>query len=82
VLAVVGTAAMFLVGGGILVHGTPGAHDLLHPLIHAAAAVPTLGPILEALAMPVINALTGIVVGAIILGAVTLVSRVARIGRH
>jgi uncharacterized protein len=82
VLAVVGTAAMFLVGGGILVHGTPGAHDLLHPLVHAAAAVPMIGPVLEALTMPLVNALIGIVAGAIILGAVTLASRVGRIGRH
>ena len=29
-LAVVGTAAMFLVGGGILTHGMPGAHELIH----------------------------------------------------
>ncbi len=32
-LSIVGTAAMFLVGGGILVHGIPMAYDLIH---HAA----------------------------------------------
>jgi uncharacterized protein len=78
-LAVVGTAAMFLVGGGILVHGIPGAHQLIHPLAHAAAAVPTIGPVLESLAMPLINAFIGVIAGAIILAATTLVARVGRI---
>jgi predicted DNA repair protein MutK len=35
-LSVVGTAAMFMVGGGILTHGLPFAHDLIH---HATEAV-------------------------------------------
>jgi predicted DNA repair protein MutK len=69
-LAVVGTAAMFLVGGGILVHGLPWVHDLLHPVAHAAAAVPTIGVMLEAVAPPVFNALAGVLSGAIILGVI------------
>src|SRR5512139_2242938 len=31
-LSIVGTAAMFLVGGGILTHGLPGAHSLPHAI--------------------------------------------------
>ncbi|MDE1153389.1 MAG: DUF808 domain-containing protein [Micavibrio sp.] len=31
-LSVVGTVAMFMVGGGILLHGIPAAEELLHPL--------------------------------------------------
>ncbi|WP_373508648.1 DUF808 domain-containing protein [Thiocapsa sp.] len=77
ILAVVGTAAMFLVGGGILVHGLPGTHDILHLLTHGAAEVPMIGPILEALTTPLFNALVGVLAGAIILGAVTAGSRVA-----
>jgi predicted DNA repair protein MutK len=69
-LAVVGTAAMFLVGGGILVHGLPWVHELLHPLTHAAAAVPTIGVMLEAVAPPFFNALAGVLSGAIILGVI------------
>ncbi|RKT45945.1 DUF808 domain-containing protein [Thiocapsa rosea] len=80
-LAVVGTAAMFLVGGGILVHGLPGTHDILHLLTHGAAAVPTIGPILEALTEPLFNALIGVIAGAIILGVVTSGSRVASVFR-
>lgn len=82
VLAVVGTAAMFLVGGGILVHGIPGAHDLLHPLTHAAAIVPTVGPALEAITMPLVNALVGVLAGAIILAVVTLASQLRRASQH
>jgi predicted DNA repair protein MutK len=78
ILAVVGTAAMFLVGGGILVHGLPWIHGLLHLLQHAAAAVPSVGAILEALTTPLFNALVGVLAGALILGAVTAGSRVAR----
>jgi predicted DNA repair protein MutK len=76
ILAVVGTAAMFLVGGGILVHGLSGMHDILHLLTHAAAAAPTIGPILEALATPLFHALVGVLAGGVILGVVTVGSRV------
>ena len=39
-LSVVGTAAMFLVGGSILLHGIPGTHDLMHHIVEAARALP------------------------------------------
>ena len=69
-LAVIGTVAMFLVGGGILVHGLPRVHELLHPVTHAAAAVPAIGAVLEALTAPLFNALVGVLAGAIILGVI------------
>src|SRR4051812_11833543 len=59
-LSVVGTAAMFLVGGGILTHGVPLAHEFIGHVTGPAADMPLLGP-LAALAA---NALTGIVAGA------------------
>ena len=60
-LSVIGTAAMFMVGGGILTHGIPGAHDGIHHL--AVAAGPVLGAIVPTLA----DATTGIVAGALVL---------------
>ncbi len=81
ILAVVGTAAMFLVGGGILVHGIPGTHDILHLLTHGAAVVPTVGPVLKVLATPLFNALVGVLAGAVILGVVTAGSRAAAVFR-
>src|SRR6188768_1859683 len=39
-LSVAGTIAMFLVGGGILSHGLPFVHDLVHHVVGAAARAP------------------------------------------
>jgi len=61
-LAVAGTAAMFLVGGGILAHGIP-------PLQHAVEPYGKLA-VLGA------DMLVGIVAGAVLVGAVALVRRV------
>ncbi len=41
-LAVVGTAAMFMVGGGILVHGLPPVHHAIEHLAQGLSAVPAL----------------------------------------
>jgi predicted DNA repair protein MutK len=49
-LSVVGTAAMFLVGGGMLVHGIPGSHDYVHAVVHAAETLPGVGGALAMLA--------------------------------
>ncbi|WP_330947544.1 DUF808 domain-containing protein [Thermomonas sp. LB-4] len=64
-LSVAGTAAMFLVGGGILVHGIP----LLHHWAQAAHALPP-GWLWENL----FNAACGVVAGALVLGAVKAVA--------
>lgn len=69
-LSVIGTAAMFMVGGGILTHGMPGAHDVIH---HAAVAV---GPFAGAVLPTLIDATTGIIAGALVLGVVMAVSKV------
>ena len=42
-LSVVGTAAMFLVGGGILVHGIPPLHHVVEALAAGAGAVAGIG---------------------------------------
>ncbi|MBK9684863.1 MAG: DUF808 domain-containing protein [Betaproteobacteria bacterium] len=71
-LSVAGTAAMFLVGGGILVHGVPALH-------HAVAdAVQGLGAAAQALLPLLADALVGVVSGALVLAAVTLVQRLRR----
>jgi hypothetical protein len=74
-LSVVGTAAMFLVGGGILTHGMPGAHELIHHLAQGAGSVPGIG-LLE-WALPVLlDGLAGVLAGAAILAGVLLAGRV------
>ncbi|MBB1629859.1 DUF808 domain-containing protein [Cupriavidus sp. UME77] len=75
-LSVVGTVAMFLVGGGILVHGIPAAHHLVEPTTEILAGVPLVGSGLGMLGPVLINALAGIVAGAL----VTAVVAVAKLG--
>ncbi len=77
-LAIIGTAAMFLVGGGILVHGVPGTHDLVEAVTQAAEALPAIGGTLAVLVPFVIDALAGIAAGALILGGVTGTRRLFR----
>jgi len=76
VLAVVGTAAMFLVGGGIITHGIPAAHHLIEWATHAAHTVPTIGGVLAALTPLLINALAGVLTGAVVLVLVTVGQKV------
>ena len=69
-LSVVGTAAMFMVGGGILLHGLPYSHEVLH---HAEAVihnVPGIGGVLAALTPTLLNMLAGIVAGGVVLAGV------------
>jgi predicted DNA repair protein MutK len=78
-LSVLGTAAMFMVGGGILVHGMPGAETLVHDL---AEHVPGVGGVLDALAGVLLNALAGVIAGAILVATVAVARRIfARRGR-
>jgi predicted DNA repair protein MutK len=68
-LSVAGTAAMFLVGGGILVHGVPA-------LGHAVEAwAVDAGSLVGGLGSMGFNAGVGIVAGAIVLGVVELVKK-------
>jgi len=71
-LSVAGTAAMFLVGGGILVHGVPALH---HAVVDA---VQGFGAAAQAMLPLLANALVGVVAGGLVLAAVTLVQRLRR----
>ncbi len=64
-LSVAGTVAMFLVGGGIVVHNVGFLHHLLEPLEHLA-----FGKVLSLLA----SVGVGLAVGALVLAAVSAVS--------
>ena len=66
-LSVAGTAAMFMVGGGILVHGIPHSPDVLHQAAEAAHHLPAVGGTLAALIPTALNALAGVLAGAAIL---------------
>ncbi|TDR51621.1 hypothetical protein DFP85_11628 [Halomonas ventosae] len=74
-LSVVGTLAMFLVGGGILTHGIPVVHHLVQGLAEAQFDIPGLSAVVHGLGPSLLNMLFGLVVGAAVLGAVTLGQR-------
>lgn len=58
-LTIVGTAAMFLVGGGIVVHNVPWVHHALEPIV---SALPNLS-LLTALVPVVLNGVVGLLAG-------------------
>ncbi|PTO87766.1 DUF808 domain-containing protein [Vibrio splendidus] len=71
-LAVVGTAAMFLVGGGIVVHNVPAIHHLIEPIIMdfsghsiATAVVPTL-----------LNGVIGVLAGLSVVAVWTVIGKI------
>ncbi|WP_426144480.1 DUF808 domain-containing protein [Polaromonas sp. DSR2-3-2] len=74
-LSIAGTAAMFLVGGGILTHGFPFLHHAVDVATQWASDVNGIGGVLGALAPLAIDAVVGIVAGAIVLLAVTAFKR-------
>ncbi|MGE5451335.1 MAG: DUF808 domain-containing protein [Acidobacteriota bacterium] len=74
-LTVAGTVAMFMVGGGILMHGLPGAHDLIH---QASEFVADTGGAMLASATPtLLNTLGGVVAGGGVLAGVTAYQHLA-----
>ncbi|MNL49852.1 Inner membrane protein YedI [compost metagenome] len=75
-LSVVGTAAMFMVGGAILTHGIPPVHAAIE---HVAASVGG-GGLVQALVSTLLNALFGIVAGAVVLGVVGIAKRLFKKG--
>jgi predicted DNA repair protein MutK len=74
-LSVIGTVAMFMVGGGIIGHAFAPLHHLAEGAARAVAGVPVLGGLLAALAPTVIDAVAGVIVGAVVLLGVTIVQR-------
>ena len=71
-LSVVGTAAMFLVGGGILVHGVPFLAETLHHLEELVQGVVGMA-ILLGMAF---NGVVGVIAGGLIVGVQNLSMRV------
>ena len=67
-LSIAGTLAMFLVGGGILVHGISFLHHEVEDLAH-------LTGIFESVTTMLLNALVGLAVGVIVVAAVTMIGK-------
>lgn len=71
-LAVVGTAAMFMVGGGILVHGFHSVSELISVAAAQVATVSMIGPFLGAILPTLLGMAVGVVAGALVLSVVLL----------
>lgn len=74
-LSVAGTAAMFLVGGGILTHGFHAVGEWIEHAAVNAAEIPGAGAILGALTRMLANAVAGIVAGGLAMLALKLLPR-------
>jgi hypothetical protein len=70
-LSVAGTVAMFLVGGGILVHGLP-------PLHHLSEAIAARGGLLGSLGPTFVGAIAGVVAGGLAVGVATVAGKLFR----
>ncbi len=77
-LAVAGTAAMFLVGGGILAHGVPAIGHAIEALAANALAVPRIGAALRLAGILAGNAIVGVAAGALAVAAMSLARRARR----
>ena len=67
-LSIAGTLAMFLVGGGILVHGIDFLHHEVEDLAH-------LTGVFEDITTMLLNALVGLIVGVIVVAFVSLIGK-------
>jgi predicted DNA repair protein MutK len=74
-LGVIGTIAMFMVGGGILVHGFHSLDDGIIAISAHLESVATVGPLLAALTPTLAGMLVGVLAGALVLALVSLVQR-------
>lgn len=71
-LTVVGTAAMFLVGGGIVVHNVPVIHHWIEPVLMDLPNLSLVSTLVPAL----LNGLIGVVAGLVIVAVMEVVHKV------
>ncbi|MBD1557494.1 DUF808 domain-containing protein [Vibrio sp. S9_S30] len=71
-LTVIGTMAMFLVGGGIVVHGVPMIYHLIEAMISSIPSIPFINDFWPIL----FNGLAGFIAGLMVVFTMTIVRRV------
>ena len=75
-LSIAGTAAMFLVGGSIIGHGIPAIHHLSEAVVASVQNLPAIGGALKVIAPMLVDAVVGIIVGAICLAGFMFAQKV------
>jgi len=78
-LTIVGTIAMFLVGGSILAHGIPNMHHVVENAVNAAESLPAIGSALGWLTPMIMDAVVGVLAGGIVMGAVGVIMKLAKV---
>jgi predicted DNA repair protein MutK len=77
-LSVLGTAAMFMVGGSILVHGLPPVQHGIGFVALLSGGVPGIGLVLDAALPVLLEAAFGFFVGLVIVAAIAVAARVRK----
>ncbi len=75
-LTIVGTVAMFLVGGGIITHAVSSLHHLTEEAVDHAELIPTVGNIIGAVTPTLINLIIGIVAGLLVVLVLGLINKI------
>lgn len=75
-LTIVGTIAMFLVGGGIINHGIPLFHHFSEDSVDYVELIPAVGNIVGALTPTLINFVIGFIAGVVVLLIVMMSKKV------
>ena len=76
ILSIVGTLAMFLVGGGIINHAIPLVHHFTEDSVEYVQEIPNIGSIFGALTPTLINFAVGFIAGLIVVALIGLVKKV------
>lgn len=79
-LSIVGTVAMFLVGGGIIAHAVPAVHHFTEDTMHQVSLIPNVGTIIDGLIPTLINMGLGFLAGTIVLVVVMMAQKIVKKG--
>ncbi len=77
-LSVLGTVAMFLVGGSIIGHGIPFIHHINEHFVEVSQDSPILGSVFGTITPLVVDGLVGLLVGAVCVMVITVGSKLFR----
>lgn len=78
-ISIIGTIAMFLVGGSILMHGMPFSHEVMHSVDVFVANIPFVAGLLVVLVPMLIEGIFGVISGALVLGLVSLFAKLRKV---
>ena len=70
-LSIVGTIAMFLVGGGIIMHNVAALHHMELDVANWIATTPAVGELFQAITPSIMSLVLGLIVGAVVLAVVS-----------